>query len=243
MGKRIIQQRRGKGSSTYRAHSFRFAGKLSYNTFNKDDTMFGEILEIIHSKGHSAPLLKVRYTNGKEALMPAYLGASIGATIEVNQKEEVAKEDVKVGSAYLLKNIPEGTQIYNVEITPGDSGRLVKAGGSFATVVGHVKGYTKVLLPSKKDKMILSTCRAFVGLIGGAGRHEKPFLKAGNKAKEKAKKNKLYPVVSGVAMSAFDHPHGGTRSLRKGRPTISPRNAPPGRKVGMLRPRHTGRNK
>lgn len=44
-------------------------------------------------------------------------------------------------------------------------------------------------------------------------------------------------------MSTVDHPYGGTRSLRKGRPTISPKNAPPGRKVGMLRPRHTGRNK
>jgi large subunit ribosomal protein L2 len=243
MGKRIIQQRRGRGTSTYRAHSFRFAGKVSYNTYNKDDVMTGTIIDIIHSRGHSAPLLKVKYENGKEALMPAYTGAFIGGTVEVNQKAEVAKEDVKVGNAYLLKNIPEGTQVYNIEMTPGDSGRLVKAGGSFATIVGHIKGYTKILLPSKKDKLILSECRAFVGSIGGSGRLEKPFLKAGNKAKEKAKKNKLFPVVSGVAMSAYDHPHGGTRSLRKGRPTIAPHNAPPGRKVGMLRPRHTGRNK
>ena len=58
-----------------------------------------------------------------------------------------------------------------------------------------------------------------------------------------AKRNKLYPKVSGVAMSAFDHPHGGTRSLRKGRPTQAPENAPPGRKVGMVRPKHSGRNK
>jgi large subunit ribosomal protein L2 len=243
MGKRIIQQRRGRGTATYRAHSFRYAGKLSYNTYNKDGVASGLIIDIIHSKGHSAPLLKVKYDNGKEALLPAFEGAFIGQKITVNQKEDISKEEIEKGNAYLLKNIPEGTSIYNIELTPGDSGRLVKAGGSFATVVSHNKGYTKILLPSKKDKLVNSNCRAFVGEIGGAGRHEKPFMKAGTKAMEKAKKNKLYPVVSGVAMSAFDHPHGSTRSLRKGRPTIAPHNAPPGRKVGMLRPRHTGRNK
>lgn len=243
MGKRIIPQRRGRGTSTYRAYSFRFAGKLSYNTYNKDSQINGTVLDIIHSKGHSAPLLKVRYENGKEALIPAYDGAFIGAKISVNQKEKVAKEELIKGSAYLLKNIPEGTSIYNIELTPGDSGKLVKAGGSFATVVSQIKGYTKIALPSKKEKLINNKCRAFVGQIGGGGRLEKPFLKAGLKAMNMAKKNKLYPRTSGVAMSGVDHPHGGTRSLRKGRPTIAPHNAPPGRKVGMLRPRHTGRNK
>lgn len=243
MGKRIIQQRRGRGTATYRANSFRFAGKLSYNTYNKDGVMVGEIIDIIHSRGHSAPLMKVKYEDGNEALIPAFDGAFVGQTIEVNQKENIEKDELKEGSAYMLKNIPDGTEIYNIELTPGDSGRLVKAGGSFATVVSQIKGYTKIVLPSKKEKMLNSNCRAFVGSIGGAGRNEKPFLKAGTKAMHKAKSNKLYPVVSGVAMSAFDHPHGSTRSLRKGRPTIAPHNAPPGRKVGMLRPRHTGRNK
>lgn len=243
MGKRIIQQRRGRGTSTYRSHSFRYAGKTSYNTYNKDEVVVGEIIDIVHSKGHSAPLLKVRYETGKEALIPSFEGAFIGKKIEVNQMEKVNRSEIKPGNAYLLKNIPEGTNIYNIELTPGDSGKLVKSGGSFATVVSHFKGMTKIVLPSKKEKMISSKCRAFVGEIGGGGRTEKPFLKAGLKFMEMKKKNKLYPKVSGVAMSAVDHPFGSTRSLRKGRPTIAPHNAPPGRKVGMLRPRHTGRNK
>ena len=243
MGKRIIQQRRGRGTSTYRSHSFRYAGKSSYNTYNKGEAIEGLVTDIIHSKGHSAPLLKVKYENGREALIPSHEGAFIGQKMKVDHREKVAKDEIEKGSAYMLKNIPEGTSIYNIELSPGDSGKLVKAGGSFASVVSHIKGYTKIMLPSKKEKMLNNDCRAFVGEIGAGGRLEKPFLKAGNKAKEKAKKNKLYPVVSGVAMSAFDHPHGSTRSLRKGRPTIAPKNAPPGRKVGMLRPRHTGRNK
>lgn len=243
MGKSLIQQKRGKGSQTYRSNSFRFAGKLSYNTYNKDGVMSGEIIDIIHSRGHSAPLMKVRYEDGKEALIPAHKGAFVGQKISINQKEKVEKSDLTVGSAYMLKNIPEGTEIYNIELTPGDSGKLVKAGGSFATVVSHIKGFTKIVLPSKKEKLVNGMCRAFIGSIGGGGRLEKPFMKAGTKWHDKAKKNKIYPVVSGVAQSAVNHPHGGTRSLRKGRPTIAPHNAPPGRKVGMLRPRHTGRNK
>lgn len=243
MGKRLIQQRRGRGTSTYRAHSFRFAGKTSYNAYAKDGLIVGEICDLIHSKGHSAPLLKVKYESGKEALIPSFEGAFIGKKVTINQKDKVSREEIEVGNAYMLANIPEGTSVFNLELTPGDSGKLVKAGGAFATVVSHNKGMTKVALPSKKEKLLNSACRAFVGQIGGGGRTEKPYMKAGTKLMQYKKKNRLYPKVSGVAMSAVDHPHGGTRSLRKGRPTIAPHNAPPGRKVGMLRPRHTGRNK
>lgn len=243
MGKRIIQQRRGRGTSTYRAHSFRFAGRSAYNAYEKDAEIKGTIIDLVHSRGHSAPLMKVKYENGREALIPAYEGAVVGGEFTINQQQEVNSEDIKEGSAYQLKHIPAGTSIYNIELKPGDSGKMVKAGGSYAKVVGHNKNLTRVMLPSKKEKMFHSNCRAIVGEIGGAGRLEKPFLKAGLKAMYKAKTNKLFPVVSGVAMSAFDHPHGSTRSLRKGRPTQAPKNAPPGRKVGMLRPKHTGRNK
>ena len=243
MGKRIIQQRRGRGTSTYRSHSFRNQGKSSYNTYNKGSEVSGEVIDIIHCKGHSAPLMKVKYETGREALLPAYEGVFIGKKFSVNHQEKVETSEVSVGNAYMLKNIPEGTNIYNVEMTPGDSGKLVKAGGAFAKVVLHNKGTTKILLPSKKEKILNSNCRAIVGEIGGAGRLEKPFLKAGTKFMHMKKTNKLYPRVSGVAMSAYDHPHGSTRSLRKGRPTIAPKNAPPGRKVGMLRPRRTGARK
>ena len=243
MGKRIIQQRRGRGSSTYRNYNQRGAGKTSYNLYNKDQETRATITDIVHSISHSAPLMKLVYENGRQALVPAFNGAYIGQEITINQKDEVAREEIKTGHAYMLGNIPEGTSIYNIENSPGDSGRLVKAGGNYARVSGHNKGMTKIVLPSKKEKFINSKARAFVGEIGGGGRVDKPFLKAGLKAKYMAKTNKLYPKVSGVSMSAYDHPHGSTRSLRKGRPTIAPTNAPPGRKVGMLRPKHTGRNR
>jgi large subunit ribosomal protein L2 len=243
MGKRLIQQRRGRGTSRYTAPSFNYKGKLSYNNYVKDGIVKGIISDIIHCAGHSAPLLKVKWENLKTSLVPSHIGAQIGDKIEINQKEKVDKSEIQIGNAYILKNLAEGSKIYNIELRPGDSGKLVKAGGNFATIIAHNKGKTKIVLPSKKEKFVNSDCRAFIGEIAGGGRCEKPFLKAGKKHFQMKKKNILYPKVSGVAMSAYDHPHGSSRSLRKGRPTQAPTNAPPGRKVGMIRPKHSGRNK
>ena len=65
-------------------------------------------------------------------------------------------------------------------------------------------------------------------------------MKAGRKYHYMKARNKLYPRVCGISMNAVDHPHGTSRSSKKGHPTIAPRNAPPGRKVGKIRPRRTG---
>ena len=86
-------------------------------------------------------------------------------------------------------------------------------------------------------------CRATVGIISGGGKGEKPFMKAGNKYYAMKAKNKIYPKVSGTSMNAVDHPFGGSSTHIKGRPTQANRNAPPGRKVGKLWPRRTGRRK
>ena len=97
-----------------------------------------------------------------------------------------------------------------------------------------------IVLPSKKQKIFHPECRATIGTIAGSGRKEKPFLKAGTKYHYMKARNKLYPKTSGIAMNAVDHPHGTSRSSKKGHPTIARKNAPPGAKVGKIRPRRTG---
>ena len=93
-----------------------------------------------------------------------------------------------------------------------------------------------VKLPSNKQKEFKPNCRACIGIIAGAGRTEKPFVKAGNRYHAKKAKNKLWPIVSGVSMNAVNHPFGGSSSASKGRPLQAGRDYPPGRKVGKLAP-------
>jgi large subunit ribosomal protein L2 len=139
----------------------------------------------------------------------------------------------------VLKNIPEGTMICNIERQPGDGGKFVRAGGTFGKVVAKTQEGVLVRLPSKKEKVFHQECRAIIGIVAGAGRTEKPFLKAGTRYFAMKAKNKLWPKMRGVAMNAVSHPYGGKRK-KKGKPTIAPRFAPPGRKVGKIAPRRTG---
>lgn len=234
MGKNLIQQRRGKGSSTYRAPSFRYKGKVSHNKL-RDGSVKGKVADIIKCRGHSAPLIEVLFENKEKTLMIAPESIKVGDPI-VSGPEAKAK----TGFILPLKNIPEGTSIFNIESTPGDGGKFVKSSGTFAKVVGKTKAGVSIKLPSNKKKIFNQECRACVGVIAGSGRLEKPFLKAGNKYYAMRAKNKLYPHVCGISMNAVAHPFGGKGSHTKGRPLQASRNAPPGRKVGSISPRRTG---
>ncbi len=233
MGKNLISQRRGRGSSTYRAASHRFQGEVKHPELNTT----GTITDILHCAGHSAPLLEIATLSGHTALAIAPEGMKVGDEISFGT------EEVREGNVLQLKDIPEGTSIHNVEIHPGDGGKLVRSSGVFAKVVAKTEQGVQVKLPSKKDKLLNPACRAAIGIVAGSGRPEKPFMKAGTMYHRMAARNKLYPHVCGISMNAVDHPFGGKGSHTKGRPTQSPRSAPPGRKVGKIAPRRTGRRK
>jgi large subunit ribosomal protein L2 len=234
MGKRLIQQRRGRGTKTYTAPSFRYKGKVKHQ---KVDTS-GTVVDLVHCQGHSSPLMEVSYLTGEKSLSFAPEGIKVGDAISLGTEEEIQK-----GNVLPLMSIPEGTLVHNIELRPGDGGKLVRTSGASAKVVAKTETSVRVLLPSKKEKIFLGTCRAAIGVLAGSGRTDKPFLKAGNKYKKMRAKNKLYPKVCGISMNAVDHPFGSGCSHIKGRPTLSPRSAPPGRKVGKIAPRRTGKRK
>lgn len=236
MGKSLIQQKRGKGSHTYKAPSHRYKAEVRH--LSTDDNISGRIMDIVHDPGHSAPLIQVKFDNQREHFMLAPEGVKVGDVIETGG--EVA---VKLGNTTLLKNIPEGTLIHNIEAMPGDGGKFVRASGVYAKIISKVKSKIKVQLPSKKIRDFHENCRASVGTLDGSDRTEKPFMKAGNKYHKMRARNKLYPKVGGVSMNSVSHPFGGSSSHMKGRPTQSSRNAPPGRKVGKIAPKRTGRKK
>jgi len=232
MGKRLIQQRRGRGTKTYTAPSFRYKGKVNFPA----EDVTGKVIDLVHCQGHSTPLMEVSYNSGVKGLAFAPQGIKVGDSIAVGKGNTLEK-----GNVLPLGDIPEGTLIHNVELRPGDGGKLVRTSGTAAKIVAKTDKGVRVVLPSKKEKIFLPDCRAAIGVLSGSGRTDKPFLKAGTRFFKMKARNKLYPKVCGISMNAVDHPFGGCHSTHKGRPTQSPRNAPPGRKVGKIAPRRTGR--
>jgi len=236
MGKNLIQQARGKGSPTYRAPSFKYKGSVKHSKDLKD--LKGKIIDIVKCRGHSAPLAQVLYENGEETYMVAPEGIRVGDIISSG-----VDSPAELGNTSTLRNIPEGTLIYNIESFPGDGGKFIRASGGFGKVLSKIDDNVVVMLPSKKQRTFNANCRACIGVVACGGRKEKPFLKAGRRFYAMKAKNKLYPHVCGISMNAVDHPFGGSCSHSKGRPTQSSRNSPPGRKVGKIAPKRTGRKK
>lgn len=231
MGKRIIAQARGKGSSTYRVKKKAFVYKLQYP---KDLVGEGVIIKIFNSPAHSAPIAKVNYKGG------FFYIPSANAMFE-GQKISFEKE-AKMGNILKLQHIPVKTQIYNIESKPKDGGKFIKGAGNYAIVNRIVGENIYVLLPSKKERKFNPNCRAIIGVIAGHGRKEKPIMKAGKKFYIKKSKGKLWPRTSAVKMNVIDHPFGSGRG-KNPKSKIAKRNAPPGAKVGLLRPKRTGKRK
>ena len=229
MGKRIISQRRGRASLTYRVRKKAFKHKIEYPQ-NEGEA---KIIKLFHSAGHSAPLLKISV--GKETFFnPAFNGAFEGQEIIINSKE------AKSGNVMAIKNVPLGTKVYNIERNPGDGGKMIRTSGSSATVFKKYDKKISVLMPNRKEVQISGDCRVSLGVVAGGGRTLKPLMQAGAVYYKKKARGKLWPRTSAVCMNAIDHPFGSGRGKRI-KQKIAKRNAPPGRRVGHIRPRRTGK--
>lgn len=233
MGKRIIQQRRGRGTSTYRAHNNAFSEKVGYSNDLKDGETW-EVVKLISSPGHSVPLAKLRSKEGKVFVYFAPNGLFEGQKITIGGKSR--------GDIARIGDLPNGTKIFNIESKPKDGGKFVRSGGSNAEILAKRNGETIVWLPSKKEKKIGANCRVTVGVAAGEGRVDKPILKAGKMKFIKGAKSKLWPRTSALKMNAIDHPFGSGRGKRI-KSKIVKRMSSPGQKVGLLKPRRTGRKK
>jgi len=230
MGKRIITQARGKGSFTYRVKRRAFVYRIKYPNELKGE---GTVLQLLNSPAHSAPLARIKYEKGT-FYIPAFKGMTEGQKISFDGKE------VKEGNIMRLRDLPVKTFVYNIESQPGDGGIFIKTAGSFATITRNNGNEIMIMMPSKKEKTFHPDCRATVGIIAGAGRLEKPILKAGKQHHIKKARGKLWPRTSAVKMNVVDHPFGSGRGKRI-KSKIAKRNAPHGRRVGLLRPRRTGK--
>ncbi len=236
MGKRTLVRRRGRGGKQFRAIIVGKIAPTKYPNFKGDELHAGVVMDIIHERGRDAPLAKIKFDNGIYSYVPAPEGTVVGNKIEVgNNANPSSKNILNLGS------IPDGTLVCNIEKNIGDGGKLIKAAGSSAIVFSHSIDSVKIKFPSGSILNMNPNCRAMIGIISGGGKMEKPFLKAGNKAKYMQSRGRLYPVVRGIAQAAVYHPHGGGRHQHIGHPSSVGRNTPPGAKVGNISPRKTGR--
>lgn len=232
MGKRLIVQARGKGSSTYRVSKRAFRYKVQYDANISGE---GTIVKLFNSGAHSAPLAKVSYSEGS-FFIPAFKNMIEGQKIKLDGTE------IKEGNILRLKDIPVKTKVYNIESRPNDGGKFIKSGGNSAVVNRIIGDFVFVLMHSKNEKKFKGNCRAIVGVVAGAGRVKKPIVKAGKQFFIKKTKSKLWPRTSAVKMNAIDHPFGSGRA-KNPKSKVAKRNAPPGRRVGLIRPKRTGKKK
>jgi large subunit ribosomal protein L2 len=195
------------------------------------------IEELVHDPGRGTPLGLIRSEDGQTFFTVVPEGVYEGKQIQIG-----GKANVDVGNIMPVGKIPEGTMVCNVELRPGDGGKLSKSSGSYATVVTHTPNGTIIKLPSGKSKYVADYCRATIGVVSASGRTDKPFLKSGAKFHLMRARGRKYPRTSGRKMVAAVHPYGSSkRSARKA--TTTSHGAPPGQKVGLIAARGTGRKK
>ena len=188
-GKITVRHQGGGNKRAYRIIDFKR---------NKDNVV-GTIATIEYDPNRTANIALVHYEDGIKTYILAPKGLKVGQKIESGEHA-----DIQIGNALPLANIPEGTVIHNIELKPGKGGQLIRSAGTSAQVLGHEGKYTLVRLNSGEVRMILSTCRATIGVVGNE-QHELVNIGKAGRARWMSKR----PEVRGSVMNPNDHPHGG----------------------------------
>ena len=159
----------------------------------------GKVASIEYDPNRSARIALIYYVDGEKRYILAPIGLNVGDRVESGPGAEI-----KPGNNLPLHNIPAGTLIHNMELTPGRGGQIVRSAGVAAQVLSREDPYVLIRLPSGEIRRVLVDCRATVGQVGNPDHKNVKLGKAG-KTRYKGRRSQ----VRGVAMSPRDHPHGG----------------------------------
>ena len=177
------------------------------------DKIPGKIAAIEYDPNRSARIALVNYRDGEKRYILAPVGLEIGQIIESGEGA-----DIKLGNCLPIKNIPLGTVIHNIELRPGEGGKLVRSAGSSAQLMAKEGDYAQVRMPSGEVRKILMVCRATIGQLGNLD-HENVVIGKAGRIRHMGKR----PSVRGIAMNPVDHPHGGGEARStSGRPPTTP---------------------
>jgi len=201
---RITSRRRGGGHKRrYRLIDFR----------REKDAIPAKVQTIEYDPNRSSRIALLAYRDGEKRYILAPDGLKIGDVVSSGSKSEI-----KPGNALPLSNIPDGTVIHNVELVPGQGGRIARSAGTSVQLMAKEKGYANLRMPSGEIRLVNLGCKATIGQVGNA-EHE---LISGGKAGRSRWKGRR-PRVRGVAMNPVDHPLGGGEGKASGgRPASSP---------------------
>lgn len=244
MGRIIRSQRKG-AAAIFRSHTHHRKGASKLRVFDYSERhgyVKGVVKDILHDPGRGAPLAVVHFRNPykfktDKELMVCSEGTHTGQFIYAG-----AKARMTIGNILPLSSLPEGSIVCNLEQTAGDRGKIAKASGEYCTIKTHdlENGKTQIQLPSGNKKTVPSAVRAMVGNVAGGGRLDKPLLKAGAAYHKYRVKRNEWPKVRGVAMNPVEHPFGGGNHQHIGHASTCRRDAPAGKKAGLVAARRTG---
>ena len=165
----------------------------------RKDNMEATVIGIEYDPNRSANIALIQYEDGEKAYILAPQGLTDGDKVISGETA-----DIKVGNSMPIDSIPVGTLIHNIELNPGQGGKLVRTAGQSAQLMAKEGKYATLRLPSGEMRKVLAKCRATIGVIGNADHENVKIGKAGRK-----RHMGWRPEVRGSVMNPVDHPHGG----------------------------------
>jgi large subunit ribosomal protein L2 len=177
------------------------------------DGVPAKVATIEYDPNRSCRIALLHYRDGEKRYILAPLGLKAGELVESGPSA-----DIKIGNALPIRNIPVGTVIHNIELRPGQGGKLVRSAGVSAQLMAKEDEYSQVRMPSGEVRKIHVDCRATIGQLGNV-EHENQIIGKAGRSRHLGKR----PAVRGIAMNPVDHPHGGGEARStSGRPPTTP---------------------
>ena len=188
-GRITVRHQGGGNRQKYRVIDFK----------RQKDDMYATVVGIEYDPNRSANIALIEYEDGTKSYILAPKGLTDGDKVISG-----AKVDIKPGNCMPIESIPVGTMIHNIELNPGQGGKLVRSAGQEAQLMAKEGAYAHVRLPSGEMRLIAVRCRATIGTIGNSDHENIKLGKAGRK-----RHMGIRPTVRGSVMNPNDHPHGG----------------------------------
>lgn len=190
---------RSKGRVTVRHQGGRHKRYYRMIDFKRNKNIEGKVEGIEYDPNRNVDIALVTYSDGDKRYILLPTGLKVGDTVMAGERV-----DVRTGSAMKLKNMPIGTMVHNVELTPGSGGQIGRSAGTSLTIQAKENGQAHLKMPSGEVRMVSLEAMATVGVLGNEEWKNIMLGKAG-----RSRHMGIRPAVRGVAQDPRSHPHGG----------------------------------